>query len=123
MLRKLVTFLILIPLAIVLVMFAMANRQVVTVSFDPFNNVDPAFVMPMPLFALIFALSILGVLVGGVAAWLRQGKWRRNSRRLQADIVALRREIEMLTARLDNPAPRSRKAPEAVRIPYTPPAA
>ncbi len=120
MLRKLVTIFILVPLAIVIVMFAMANRQGVTVSFDPFNNADPAFVMRMPLFVLIFVLTILGVLVGGVAAWLRQGKWRRVARKLDSDIVALRREIEMLSARLDSQNVRPRAAPDAARIPYNP---
>ena len=38
MLRKLVTALILVPLAIVLVAFAVANRQTVVVSFDPFDE-------------------------------------------------------------------------------------
>ena len=124
MLRKLVTVFILVPLAIIIVMFAMANRQVITVSFDPFNNADPAFVMRMPLFVLIFALTIFGVLLGGIAAWLRQSKWRRVARKLDSDIVALRREIEMLSARLDSPNVRpntaSRPAPEAMRIPYNP---
>ena len=83
MLRKLVTIFILTPLALVIVMFAMANRQIVAVSFDPFNNVDPAFVMKMPLFVLIFALTILGVFIGGVAAWFRQSKWRRIARKLR----------------------------------------
>src|SRR6476469_6826858 len=120
MLRKLVTFLILIPLAIVIVMFAMANRQVVTLSFDPFNAADPAFVMTTPLFVLIFVLTILGVVIGGIAAWLRQGKWRRHARKLDADITALRREIELLSARLESHNLRPPKASDAVRIPYNP---
>jgi uncharacterized integral membrane protein len=123
MLRKLVTIFILTPLALVIVMFAMANRQIVAVSFDPFNNVDPAFVMKIPLFVLIFALTILGVLIGGIAAWLRQSKWRRTARKLDSDIVALRREIEMLTGRLDRQTARPAGMREAARLSYTPPAA
>jgi uncharacterized integral membrane protein len=115
-----VTIFVLVPLAVVIVMFAMANRQIVTVSFDPFNTADPAFVMRMPLFVLIFVLTIFGVLIGGIAAWLRQSKWRRVARKLDSDIVALRREIEMLSARLDSQNTRSRAAPSAVRIPYHP---
>ena len=33
---------ILVPLAVVIIAFAMANRQNVTVSFDPFNAAEPA---------------------------------------------------------------------------------
>ena len=42
MFRKLVTALVLVPLAIVFVAFAVANRQAVVVSFDPFDHVHPA---------------------------------------------------------------------------------
>jgi hypothetical protein len=34
-------------------------------------------VLSVPLFALILTLVIGGVVIGGVAAWLRQSKWRR----------------------------------------------
>ena len=74
--RKFIAFAILVPLAIVIVMFAVANREIITVSFDPFDTAHPAFALKMPLFMLIFALVALGVVVGGIAAWLRQQKWR-----------------------------------------------
>ena len=95
--RKFLTYLVLVPLAIVILMFALANRQIVTVSFDPFSATQP---FTMPLFVLIFLLAILGVLIGGIAAWLRQNKWRRNARRLEADVEALRREMAVLNERL-----------------------
>ncbi|MGE3147438.1 MAG: lipopolysaccharide assembly protein LapA domain-containing protein [Pseudorhodoplanes sp.] len=123
MLRKLAAVFILLPLGVILVMFAVANREVVTVSFDPFSSADPAFSLRAPLFALILAVMIAGVIVGGVAAWLGQGKWRRTTRKLDADIVALQREIEMLTTRLDTnvPAPATKSASRD-RISYAPPA-
>ena len=39
--------------------------------------------------SLIFAVLILGVLVGGIAAWIGQSKWRRTARQLDADVRAL----------------------------------
>ena len=98
--RKFLTYLVLVPLAIALLMFAVANRQIVTVSFDPFSTTRPALSFTLPLFVLIFLLVILGVLIGGIAAWLRQSKWRRNARRLEADVEALRRETAVLNERL-----------------------
>ena len=98
--RKVVTYLVLVPLAIVILMFALANRQIVTVSFDPFSTTQPTLSFAIPLFMLIFLLVILGVLIGGIAAWLRQSKWRRNARRLEADVEALRREMAVLNERL-----------------------
>ena len=96
MLRKLVTALILVPLAIVLVAFAVANRQTITVSFDPFDQAHPAFTLAVPLFALILALVIGGVIVGGIAAWLRQSKWRRTARLAQAQARDLGAELDRL---------------------------
>ena len=101
MLRKLVFWLVLVPLAIVILMFAVANREIVTVSFDPFNAAAPAASVSVPLFVLIFVLVILGVIIGGVAAWLRQSGYRRAARQRDADVTALRREIETLNSRLE----------------------
>ncbi len=100
MLRKLVFWLILVPLAILILMFAVANREIVTVSFDPFSETAPAASVSVPLFVLIFILVILGVIIGGVAAWLRQSGYRRAARQRDSDVTALRREIEMLNSRL-----------------------
>ena len=67
MVRKLVFWLVLVPLAIVILMFAVANREIVTVSFDPFSSARPAASVSVPLFVLIFSLVILGVIIGGIA--------------------------------------------------------
>jgi uncharacterized integral membrane protein len=96
MLHKLVTALILVPLAIVVIAFAVANRQTVLVSFDPFDQANPAFARSLPLYALVLALVIGGVVLGGVAAWLRQGKWRRAARLAQGEARALRAELDRL---------------------------
>jgi uncharacterized integral membrane protein len=85
MIRKIVTFLVLGLLAALLVMFAVANRQPVAISLDPFDQADPALVFSLPLYQLIFSVLIGGVLLGGAASWLRQSKWRRRARRLESE--------------------------------------
>jgi uncharacterized integral membrane protein len=95
-LRKIVAAVILIPLAIVIVAFAVANRQIVTVSLDPFSAEHPASSLTLPLFVLILVLLIAGVVIGGVAAWLRQAKWRRVARRLEREVEELRGEVASL---------------------------
>jgi len=101
MLRKIVTAIIVVPLVVIIVAFAVANRQTVTVSFDPFSGAAPAYAATLPLFVIIFMVLILGVLVGGFAAWLRQGKWRRAARRLDDEARALREERDGLRRRID----------------------
>ena len=97
--RKVVTWVVIIPLAAVIVAFAVANRQAVTVSFDPFSSAAPAYAATLPLFAILFAVLILGVLIGGAAAWLRQGKWRRAARKLDGEVRALHQEMDAVRRR------------------------
>lgn len=99
MFRKIVTAVIVMPLAVILVALAVANRQMVTVSFDPFSSADPAYAVTLWLFVPIFVALILGALIGGIAAWLRQAKWRRTAHRLEADVRALHQELEALRRR------------------------
>ena len=94
LLRRIVAALILVTLGIVLIAFAVANRQIVTVSFDPFSAQAPAASVTLPLFALIIAVLMLGVVVGGSASWLRHGRWRRAARRLERDLAKLREELD-----------------------------
>jgi uncharacterized integral membrane protein len=96
LLRKIVAAIVLVPLAIVLIAFAVANRHAVTVSFDPFSSNDPAASVALPLFVLIILLLIVGVLIGGLASWLRQGKWRSAARRLERELTHLRGKIAAL---------------------------
>jgi uncharacterized integral membrane protein len=101
-------------LAVVIIIFAVANRQPVTVSFDPFSTASPAYAVTLPLFVLIVMLVILGVLIGGTIAWVGQARWRRAARRLDADVRALHQELDAIRRRF---APETPRAPEPA--PYT----
>jgi uncharacterized integral membrane protein len=96
--RKFITALIVIPLGIIFIVFAVANRHFVTVSFDPFNSVDPAVAVSLPLFVVIIAVAILGVAAGGMATWFRQHRWRRAARQYEADARRARAEAADLRA-------------------------
>jgi uncharacterized integral membrane protein len=121
MIRSIVAALVLIPLAIVIVLLALANRQAVTLSLDPLLSETSSLAITQPLFVLLLAALLAGVIIGGGAAWLRQGKWRHAARRAQAEARALRAETEMLKERLEA-AERAAGQP-AASIAYRPPAA
>lgn len=91
--RKFLTMLVLVPLGIIFVVFAVANRHMTTVSFDPFNTVDPAASVTLPLFAVIIGVAIFGVIAGGVATWFGQRHWRRAARRHEAEATQARIEL------------------------------
>ena len=109
--RKFVTVFVLVPLGILIIMFAVANREIITVSFDPFDSKNPAVAFKMPLFILIFVLVGIGGLVGGIAAWLRQHKWRARARRAEADVRRLRTELEAERSLAAAPPPRDAHPP------------
>jgi uncharacterized integral membrane protein len=123
LLRKIVAALILVPLAIVLIAFAMANRQTVTVSFDPFSAGAPAAALALPLFALIIAILIVGVLIGGTASWLGQGKWRRAARRLERETIALRAKVDAMEGAAAEPSIVPREEAPPPRLKLKPPTA
>jgi uncharacterized integral membrane protein len=88
---KLVKFIILALVALVLLAFAFANRQAVSVSIDPFGSDDSAaFAVTAPLFLVLLLTLIVGVLVGGAAVWLSQGRFRRAARQSRAEVDRLR---------------------------------
>jgi uncharacterized integral membrane protein len=91
--QKFFTYLIVVPLFLVFAAFAVANRHSVRVSFDPFNSADPALSRDVPLFVLILAVAVLGVIAGGCATWWGQRHWRRAARRHEADARDARAEL------------------------------
>jgi hypothetical protein len=112
LIRNIVAVIILVPLAIVIVAFAVANRQNVTVLFDPFNLERPAAWFTLPLYQLVIGLLILGVLIGGIAVWLNHGRLRRATRRFEREVKELRAELAALRRSSGSAA-----SPEAVKPP------
>ena len=88
---------ILVLCAIILLGFAFANRDFVTVSFDPFSSADnAAFSIPAPLFAVVTIAAMLGVVAGAMATWLSQGRHRRASRQSRMDAQKWRAQAQAL---------------------------
>jgi uncharacterized integral membrane protein len=92
--RVLVKAIILVPIALLAIAFAIGNSNSVTLSFDPFSAAAPSYTVEQPLFIVVFAALIVGVFIGGVATWFGQGRYRRATR-------LHRREAERLRADLD----------------------
>ena len=109
--RKFLTALVVIPLGLILMVFAVANRHFVTVSFDPFVSNDPSFSVTLPLFLLLIVVAALGVLAGGCAVWFGQRHWRRAARRHDADARAARGELADLRAQAAAARPEPQRLP------------
>jgi len=95
------------PAFVLLTAFALANREVVRVSFNPIVPDQPLFPggwlapVSVPAWVLLFAGIFIGLIAGGLAAWIRQGKWRRRARRAQFDLDREQMEKRRLERRLE----------------------
>lgn len=78
--KKIVSLVVFVPLAIVLIVLCVANRQVVTLALNPFEPQDTVLALSGPFFVFLFLAVIFGMLLGSVATWIAQGKYRRQAR-------------------------------------------
>jgi uncharacterized integral membrane protein len=96
--RKFFNAVVVIVLGAIFVVFAVANRHLVTVSFDPFNSADPSVSVRSPLFIVMIAMAMIGVVAGSSMTWLRQRRWRRAARQHEADARQARAQLADLRA-------------------------
>lgn len=86
-------------LAVVLVSIAMANRDPVTLRLLPDElaaQMGLARAIEVPLFLVIFAAVIAGLLIGFVWEWLREYKHRKEVVRKSGEVRQLKREVNRL---------------------------
>ena len=101
MLIKTLRLLLAIVTASVLVALSVANRHVVALVLDPFKPEAPAIQLMMPLYVYLIGALIAGVILGGIATWLTQGRWRRASRHHTAESLRWRNEADRLVRERD----------------------
>jgi uncharacterized integral membrane protein len=75
--------------ALVIVIFVLANRTIVEVSFAPL----PWTSNPYPLWAVIMVFFALGALLGGLFVWASAHKSRKVSAQRKRRIKALEKEL------------------------------
>ena len=90
MVNRFILIAVLVPLAIILVALAVANRGPASFTLDPFNPGNPALTWQMPLFVLIFAGIAIGMILGSLATWVKQGRYRKLARQRSQEAEMLR---------------------------------
>ena len=85
MLRRIIRLVVILPVVAVLAAIGLANTQDVRLALDPFRPDDPALSLVLPFYVWLLAALILGVLVGGMATWASQARWRHSARRSEAE--------------------------------------
>ena len=87
--------------AVLLITMAVANRHDVRLVLDPFTPESPVIWATLPFYAYLFAMLILGVILGGLATWVNQGKWRRLVRIRTHEALRWKSEAERLMRERD----------------------
>ena len=95
---RIVRWLVTALVAVLLVIFAVSNRQPVEVTFWPF-----AMTISSALSIVILGAVVLAFLVGQFVAWLGAQRWRQEARAKQRRIEALERELAATQAQLRPP--------------------
>ena len=84
---------------VVLVIGAMANRQLVTLTVLPTGLADLAawnFSIDLPLFVVVLGGVAVGLLLGYVLEWIRESKHRAEVAKRQKQVKSLNREVSRL---------------------------
>ena len=96
MLGRIITLIVGFIAAVFLVTLAVANRHSAKLVLDPFNPENPVVSLELPFYAYLFAMLIAGVVLGGVATWMGQSKWRRTARGRTQESIRWKAEAERL---------------------------
>lgn len=79
--KRIITAIILVPLAILVLAFMVANRTLATLSLNPFDSSTWQFTLPF--FIWLFLFLIIGMVIGGGIVWFGQHKYRKMLRDCQ----------------------------------------
>jgi hypothetical protein len=98
---RLLKWVVVLPVAAILVAFAFANRGVVTINLDPLGGgVLPTYEAPQ--FLVLLVAAAIGVVAGSAATWLGQSRHRRRARLAEAEAERLRYEVQSARAALNS---------------------
>jgi len=84
--------------ALLLILFAVSNREMVSVGLWPL----PVLV-ELPLYLVVLGTLILGFVLGELVTWIGGWRWRRDARRSRDRIANLERELAAERAQPNEP--------------------
>jgi uncharacterized integral membrane protein len=96
-LRRAWKYLLAVPAAIVLLTLAVINRHGVRLVLDPFRPDEPVIALVLPFYAYLIGMLVIGIVIGGLATWMTQARWRRTARRRTAEAQRWQAEADRLT--------------------------
>lgn len=93
--RKFLTTIFLGLLGVLLVVFFVANRQVVKISIDPINIEQPAMFVELPMWSALAVTLFIGYGLGLVGMWMSNSNLRQRAKLRKAEIKRLKTELDL----------------------------
>ncbi|TIP45806.1 DUF1049 domain-containing protein [Mesorhizobium sp.] len=104
MFNRFMLIVVFVPLAVILIALAVPNRDPVAFTLDPFNPGNPALTMTLPLFIFLFLALAVGMIVGSLATWIKQGRYRKLARQRGVEAENLRQAVSRAPAAQQGPS-------------------
>ena len=86
--RRILAWVLIPPLAVVLALFAIANRGDITISVDPLP-----FTVELPLYLVVFGATAIGLIAGYLVMWISGYRTRRDFRRTRKRLAQIEGEL------------------------------
>ncbi|MFZ5616606.1 MAG: DUF1049 domain-containing protein [Pseudomonadota bacterium] len=112
--KKILRWVVFVPVGAILVLFLVANRNSVALSLDPFSTDAPALATPaLPLwFWLVFSL-LIGFFLGAAGTWMSGRELRIRAKADRLELKALKKAAAAKGEAASAPAP----APPPITLP------
>jgi len=104
MFNRFILVVVFVPLAIILIALAVANRGPVAFTLDPFHPGNPGLTLSLPLFIFLFLALAIGMVVGSLATWVKQGRYRKLARQRGLEAENLRQAVSRAPVAPKGPA-------------------
>jgi uncharacterized integral membrane protein len=108
---KRLSWIVTLPVTLVVVVFAVANRDEVAINLWP-----TGLILAIPFFAVVLGVFLAGFLVGAAVMWLSRSKGRNQARRLRYRVEELERELNRLRRQADVAKAGAAETPAVARL-------
>jgi len=85
---KRLAWLLVLLLSPLFIVFAVANRHIVTLSLDP-----TPILIEAPLYSIVLASAFIGIMAGAFIVWLQGFRWRSRQRNKNRSVCSNKIEI------------------------------
>lgn len=93
--KKLLRWVVFIPVGAALVLFLVANRAPVALSFDPISTASPAIATPaLPLWLWLVLALLIGLACGAAGMWVSDRELRIRAKADRLELKALKKSLE-----------------------------